>query len=246
MQRASPAAATEPQQFVDAVHSGSGGQDLDGYASRRELRPKTGIGPHTAERAASDDEPLRATVQQRAEILQAQHVTLAPPPVFLHPARCKEYVRADLMPVHYQFPEAVPVDTHTPELRSAPLRGQGPEVIRLLGSASRYAATRAPCPVVVVREAATAAHREIVVGVRDPQDATEALAFAFEEAALRGAELVAAHAWNWFPPALGGPAGPGDAGCPADPGKISAEAGRNLAEGLTGMAGQVPRRARPA
>lgn len=113
MQRASPAAATEPQQFVDAVHSGSGRQDLDGYAARREFLPKTGIGPHTAERAASDDEPLRVTVQQPAEILQPKHVALAPPPVLLHPVRGEKYVRADLATVYHQFPEAIPVDTHT-------------------------------------------------------------------------------------------------------------------------------------
>jgi hypothetical protein len=43
MQRASPATATETQQFADTVHSGSGGQDLDSDAARRELRFKTGI-----------------------------------------------------------------------------------------------------------------------------------------------------------------------------------------------------------
>ncbi len=71
MQRASPATATEAQQFTDAVYSGGGRQDLHGYATCRELRPETGIGPHAAERAASDNEPLRVTVQQRAKILQA-------------------------------------------------------------------------------------------------------------------------------------------------------------------------------
>ena len=77
MQRASPATATEPQQFVDAVHSGSGGQDLDGYATRHELGPKSGIGPHTAECPASDDEQLRVIVQQPAQIFHAQHVARA-------------------------------------------------------------------------------------------------------------------------------------------------------------------------
>ncbi len=113
MQRTSPVARAEPQQFVDAVDGGSGWQDLDGYAARRELRPEARIGAHPAERAGSDDEPLRATVQQPAEILQAQHVALAAPPVLLHPARREEYVRADLAPVHHQYPEFVPVDTHT-------------------------------------------------------------------------------------------------------------------------------------
>ena len=81
-------------------------------------------------------------------------------------------------------------------------RGAGGFAAMVLGSVSRYAATRAPCPVVVVREETMAVHREIAVGVRDPQDTTEALAFAFEEAAMRGAELVAVHTWFWFPSAV--------------------------------------------
>ena len=72
----------------------------------------------------------------------------------------------------------------------------------VLGSVSRYAATRARSPVVVVREENMALHREIAVGVRDPQDTSAALAFAFEEAAMRGAELVAVHTWFWYPSAL--------------------------------------------
>ena len=119
-------------------------------------------------------------------------------------------------------------------------RGAGGFAAMLLGSVSRYAATRAPCPVVVAREVTTAIHREIVVGIRDPQDATWALAFAFEEADLRGAELVAVHAWYWFPFALGGPARPGDARYLADPEHISAEADRNLAEVLSGWRDEYP------
>jgi nucleotide-binding universal stress UspA family protein len=119
-------------------------------------------------------------------------------------------------------------------------RGAGGFAAMLLGSVSRYAATRAPCPVVVAREVTTAVHREIVVGVRHPQDASKALAFAFEEAAVRGAELVAAHAWYWFPSALGGATAPGDAGWPPDPEQISAEADRNLAEALSGWRDKYP------
>jgi len=74
-------------------------------------------------------------------------------------------------------------------------RGTGGFAAMFLGSVSGYAATRALCPVVVVRQETMAVHREIAVGIRDPQDATEALAFAFEEAAARGADLVAVHAW---------------------------------------------------
>ena len=42
-------------------------------------------------------------------------------------------------------------------------------------------------------------HREIAVGIRDPEDVTGTLPFAFEEAARRGADLVAVHTWYWLP-----------------------------------------------
>ncbi len=72
-------------------------------------------------------------------------------------------------------------------------RGGGGFTALLLGSVSRYVAMHATCPVIVVREQTDAVQREIVVGVRDPRESTDALRFAFEEAALRGAELVAVH-----------------------------------------------------
>jgi nucleotide-binding universal stress UspA family protein len=120
-------------------------------------------------------------------------------------------------------------------------RGAGGFAAMLLGSVSRYAATHAPCPVVVVREETMAVHREIAVGIRDPQDITEALAFAFEEAALRGADLVAVHAWSWFPSALRIPAGPWDSARQlADSRQISAEAATQLAEALDGWREKYP------
>lgn len=74
-------------------------------------------------------------------------------------------------------------------------RGSGGFSAMILGSVSRYVATQAACPVVVVRDETTSAHREIVVGVHDPDHAAAALDFAFETAALRKAQLVAVHAW---------------------------------------------------
>ncbi len=62
-----------------------------------------------------------------------------------------------------------------------------------LGSVSRYAALHASCPVVVVREETMAAHRQLAVGIRDPEDCEAALAFAFEEAQLRNAYLLVVH-----------------------------------------------------
>jgi nucleotide-binding universal stress UspA family protein len=75
-------------------------------------------------------------------------------------------------------------------------RGAGGFSALILGSVSRYVATHAPIPVVVAREEATSAQREIVVGVRDPAQSEAALGFGFEEAALRQARLLAVHAWS--------------------------------------------------
>lgn len=75
-------------------------------------------------------------------------------------------------------------------------RGNGAFAALVLGSVGRYAAMHASCPVVVVREETAAAHRQVVVGIRDPQESAAALGFAFEEAALRHASLLAVHAWQ--------------------------------------------------
>jgi nucleotide-binding universal stress UspA family protein len=72
----------------------------------------------------------------------------------------------------------------------------------VLGSVSRYAATQAACPVVVVREETMAAHRQVVVGIRDTGDCDAALTFAFEEAAMRNASLLAVHTWQSPEPLL--------------------------------------------
>jgi len=109
-------------------------------------------------------------------------------------------------------------------------RGAGGFAAMVLGSVSRYAASRAECPVVVVREESMAVHREIAVGIRDPRNTGAALAFAFAEAELRGADLVAVHTWSRFPPA---PRllGPGELAAllPDDPAQVAAEADRQLA-----------------
>jgi nucleotide-binding universal stress UspA family protein len=118
-------------------------------------------------------------------------------------------------------------------------RGAGGFAAMMLGSVSRYVAAWAPCPVVVVREETTAVHREIAVGIRDPENVTGTLAFAFEEAARRGADLVAVHTWYWLPSA---PEAAGQAAAlrPPDPGLIAAEAGRHLAAALEGWRDKYP------
>ena len=118
-------------------------------------------------------------------------------------------------------------------------RGAGGFAAMVLGSVSRYVATRAACPVVVVREESMALHREIAVGIRDPQDTDHTLAFAFEEAALRRADLVAVHTWFWFPAALHLPAA-GKELRPTDPDRIAAEAASSLAAVLGGWREKYP------
>lgn len=75
-------------------------------------------------------------------------------------------------------------------------RGAGGFAAMVLGSVSRYAASHAPCPVVVVRDEAPSPHHVVGVGLGDLDNCAHTLAFAFEEAALRKAALVAVHAWH--------------------------------------------------
>jgi nucleotide-binding universal stress UspA family protein len=124
-------------------------------------------------------------------------------------------------------------------------RGAGGFAAMVLGSVSRYAASRASCPVIVVRQASMAVHHEVAVGIRDPRITSEALAFAFEEATVRHADLVVVHAWNWFPSALRAPADRDDArddaiAPPFQPEQISAEAARTLSATLDGWREKYP------
>lgn len=75
-------------------------------------------------------------------------------------------------------------------------QGSDPIGSTALGSVSWYAATHAPCPVVVVRGENAAIRQEIGVGVGDPDTSADLLTFAFEEASLRKASLIAVHAWH--------------------------------------------------
>ena len=75
--------------------------------------------------------------------------------------------------------------------------GHGSFAAMTLGSVSRYAALHAACPVTVFRDGTAATDRLVVVGIRSPEDCGPALAFAFEEARLRKAALLAVHAWQF-------------------------------------------------
>jgi nucleotide-binding universal stress UspA family protein len=117
-------------------------------------------------------------------------------------------------------------------------RGAGGFAAMLLGSTSRYAAMHAACPVVVAREETTAALLEVAVGIRDPHDTTDTLGFAFEEAALRHATLVAVHSC-WLPATLGALAAAGDWRS-AHPEQALAEARSALSNALDGWREKYP------
>jgi nucleotide-binding universal stress UspA family protein len=74
-------------------------------------------------------------------------------------------------------------------------RGRGGFVGMLLGSTAVYLTAHGHCPVMVVRGERDAAG-PIVLGVDGSRAGEEAVDFAFAEAALRGAEIVAVHAWT--------------------------------------------------
>ncbi|CAM5724563.1 universal stress protein [Streptomyces coeruleorubidus] len=83
-------------------------------------------------------------------------------------------------------------------------RGHGPIVGFLLGSVGQQVIAEATRPVVLVRAgdqpSVEAAGREIVVGQQgDPEDSADALRFAFETAAARGATVRVVRAWT-LPP----------------------------------------------
>ncbi|GAB3430848.1 universal stress protein [Flindersiella endophytica] len=65
-----------------------------------------------------------------------------------------------------------------------------------LGSVSSAVAAHAACPVVVVRAGKSTALHNVVVGVDGSDSSVQALAFAFEEAALRGLSVCVSHVWR--------------------------------------------------
>jgi nucleotide-binding universal stress UspA family protein len=97
-----------------------------------------------------------------------------------------------------------PVETIVTESERAQLvvlgsRGYGGFRALLAGSTALGVAAAAHCPVAVVRGGVPDPTAAVVVGVDGTPVSEAALAFAFDEAALRGVPLVAVHAWSDFP-----------------------------------------------
>ena len=84
-------------------------------------------------------------------------------------------------------------------------RGLGGFAGMLLGSVSMHVAGHVAVPVIVVRPGPMTDHEEIVVGIDGSAECEPALAYAFEEARLRGCGLYAIYAWQV--PALADAAG---------------------------------------
>ncbi|MGY1593595.1 universal stress protein [Geodermatophilus sp. SYSU D00708] len=78
-------------------------------------------------------------------------------------------------------------------------RGVGGVAGLLVGSTANALALDAPCPVAVVPDETAAVvrgRRSVVAGVEGRAGDEDVLAFAFAEAAARGTDLVAVHAWQ--------------------------------------------------
>ena len=105
-------------------------------------------------------------------------------------------LRIDTAPVEGQAARAVTGSGSGALMLVVGFRGIGAFPMTVLGSVARYVADHASCPVAVVRDETVAARGLVGVGVGDLDDCAGTLAFAFEEAALRQAGLIAIHAWH--------------------------------------------------
>lgn len=77
-------------------------------------------------------------------------------------------------------------------------RGLGALRRTLLGSVSTSIARHADCPVAVIPDAPVDSEGPVVVGVDGSACSVDAIGVAFDEAARRGARLVAVNAWSEF------------------------------------------------
>ncbi|MDQ0765543.1 universal stress protein [Streptomyces canus] len=117
-------------------------------------------------------------------------------------------------------------------------RGMGSFVGLMVGSTAVHLAAHGRCPVLVVREQGEVTG-PIVVGVDGSSAGAGAIAFALAEAALRGVDIVALHAWTtWNAPI---PA-PQDEAVPYanEPEALAAQEGRLLSEALAGYQETYP------
>jgi nucleotide-binding universal stress UspA family protein len=117
-------------------------------------------------------------------------------------------------------------------------RGMGGFVGLLVGSTAVHLAAHGRCPVLVVREQPHA-DGPIVLGVDGSVAGQKAVDFAFAEAALRNAPLVALHTWTTWNAPMPAPQDPSEPYA-NPPGALAEEEERQLAEALAGRQERYP------
>ncbi|MFD3993824.1 universal stress protein [Streptomyces sp. NPDC058583] len=159
---------------------------------------------------AAVEEAAREAQRRRAELRVVHAFSRPARPVYapLDPAPLERLVseaaqRAKSVAPQTEITEAVVTGDASAvleaESRAADLmvlgpRGAGGFIGVRLGSTAASLAAHSRCPVMVVRDEPDPA-RPIVLGVDGSPVGEQAVDFAFSEAALRGAELVAVHVW---------------------------------------------------
>jgi nucleotide-binding universal stress UspA family protein len=126
-----------------------------------------------------------------------------PREILLHQARTHLADAVEVAPGTMPEGEVVdgyPIPQLVAESRSAQLiaigdRGLGGVVGLLVGSVAFGLGARGACPTVIVRGRTDATDGPVVVGVDGSPVSEAALAFAFEQASMRRAPLVAVHVW---------------------------------------------------
>lgn len=119
-------------------------------------------------------------------------------------ARATAYEVAPDIKIGHTIAEGSPIDMLLEMSKSSSMivmgsRGLGGLSGMVMGSVSAAVVSHAECPVVVVRDNATAAEAKedgpIVVGIDGSAVSEKATAYAFAEASARGVELHAVHTW---------------------------------------------------
>ncbi|MEU3252919.1 universal stress protein [Streptomyces sp. NPDC006997] len=117
-------------------------------------------------------------------------------------------------------------------------RGRGGFVGLLVGSTGMHLAAHGRCPVLVVREQPTP-DGPVVLGVDGSRAGERAVDFAFAEAELRKAPLLALHAWTTWNAPLPAPQDPATPYA-NPPGALAAEEERLLYEAVAGRKERYP------
>lgn len=169
--------------LAEAAHEAAmRGADLDVVTAFNRATP---LGPSVP--PARDPDPqdaarkaAEAVAQHGADWVQERHPELAVTPHALVGSAGKTVARA----------------AHSADLLVVGSRGQGGFAGQNLGSTSMRALAEACCPVLVVRGETGAGHGRIVAAVDIDEPCEHILAFAFAEAAARGARLTVLHVWD--------------------------------------------------